>query len=200
MYNMTPIVQQDMLADLREPNIEVHVRQLYENYFEGVVAQVCMNGGQRDDGADIFQEAVLVLIDKVKTGQFRGDSSIKTFLFAIARNLWLHELRTRSRRNNREVVYTNNEDKIKEPEMPFFEADNLAVLQKLLEQVGEPCQRILTGFYYEDKSMKEMLSEFNYENEQVLRNRKSRCMKKLKELLFTDSSLLKNLKSLSLYE
>lgn len=200
MYNMTPIVQQDMLADLREPNIEVPVRQLYENYFEGVVAQVCMNGGQRDDGADIFQEAVLVLIDKVKTGQFRGDSSIKTFLFAIARNLWLHELRTRSRRNNREVIYTNNEDKIKEPEMPFFEADNLAVLQKLLEQVGEPCQRILTGFYYEDKSMKEMLSEFNYENEQVLRNRKSRCMKKLKELLFTDSSLLKNLKSLSLYE
>lgn len=200
MYNMTPIVQQDMLADLREPNIEVPVRQLYENYFEGVVAQVCMNGGQRDDGADIFQEAVLVLIDKVKTGQFRGDSSIKTFLFAIARNLWLHELRTRSRRNNREVIYTNNEDKIKEPEMPFFEADNLAALQKLLEQVGEPCQRILTGFYYEDKSMKEMLSEFNYENEQVLRNRKSRCMKKLKELLFTDSSLLKNLKSLSLYE
>lgn len=92
---MQSIIQQDIITKLRLPGIEEPVRSLYENYFEGVIAHVCMNGGNRDDGADIFQEAVLVLIDNVKTGQFRGDSSIKTFLFAIARNLWLHELSPR---------------------------------------------------------------------------------------------------------
>lgn len=197
---MAPIVQQDILIELRQPEIEGPVRRLYDNYFEGVVAQVCMNGGNKDDGADIFQEAVLVLIEKVKTGQFRGDSSIKTFLAAIARNLWLHELRTRSRRNNREVIYMTGEDKNEEPETFFWDHENTNALIRLLEQVGDPCKKILTGFYYEEKTMKELLSEFSYENEQVLRNRKSRCMKKLKEILLTDEYLLKNLKPLSLYE
>lgn len=197
---MTDILQQGILTELRQPGIEGPVRRLYENYFEGVVAQVCMNGGNREDGADIFQDAVLVLIDKVKTGQFRGDSSIKTFLSAIARNLWLYELRTRNRRNTREIIYMNGENKNEEPVDSFFDIQNTNALLQVLEEVGDPCKKILTGFYYEEKSMKELLTEFDYENEQVLRNRKSKCMKKLKKMLTTNTTLLENLKNLVLYE
>lgn len=197
---MEIIVQPDILMDLRKPDIEQPVQKLYEAYFEMILTQVCVNGGNREDGADIFQEAVLILIDKVKTGQFRGDSSIKTFLSAIARNLWLHEMRTRSRRNNREQMYMTGEEKIDEPTHSLWERDNISALEKVIEQVGEPCKKILTGVYYEDKSMKELLVEFDYESEQVLRNRKSRCMKKLKELISTNTELLTTLKSLLAYE
>jgi RNA polymerase sigma factor (sigma-70 family) len=193
---METITQHYILEELQQPDIEAPVRRLYENYFENVVAQVCVNGGNRDDGADIFQDAVLVLINKVKTGQFRGESSIKTFLSAIARNLWLHELRTRSRRNNREVIYMNGEETSEEPLQRVFDKTGTNALKKIMEQVGETCKKILTGFYYENKSMKEMLTQFEYENEQVLRNRKSKCMKKLKELLSNDNDLLTKLKSL----
>lgn len=48
--------------------------------------------------------------------------------------------------------------------------------------------------------MKELLTEFKYENEQVLRNRKSRCMKKLKELIAANPGLLNTLKSHTVYE
>lgn len=198
---MEPTIRQDdLISELRSTDIEEAVRKIYENYFEGIVAQICLKGGNREDGADIFQEAVLVLIDKVKTGQFRGDSSIKTFLSAIARNLWLHELRSRGRRNNREVIYMAGEEKAEEPVTSFFEQSSSKTLGAVLSQIGQVCSKILTGFYYEDKSMKELLSEFNYENEQVLRNRKSKCMKKLKELLSNDTALLENLKSQLLYE
>ncbi|MGZ5247996.1 MAG: hypothetical protein ACXWCR_12885, partial [Flavitalea sp.] len=71
---------------------------------------------------------------------------------------------------------------------------------KVLEQIGDQCKKILTGFYYEEKSMKELLVEFSYENEQVLRNRKSRCMKKLKNLIVANANLLNMLKSCLLYE
>lgn len=70
----------------------------------------------------------------------------------------------------------------------------------MLNEIGETCKKLLIGFYYENKSMKELLNQFDYENEQVLRNRKSKCMKKLKELLTNNPDLLKNLKPLSLYE
>jgi RNA polymerase sigma factor (sigma-70 family) len=197
---MMDILQQGILTELKQPGIEGPVRRLYENYFEGIVAQVCMNGGNREDGADIFQESVLVLIDKVKTGQFRGDSSIKTFLSAIARNLWLHELRTRNRRNAREAIYMKEANKNEESVDSFFDTQNTGALLQVLEEVGHPCKKILTGFYYEEKSMKELLMQFDYENEQVLRNRKSKCMKKLKDLLTSNTALLRNLKTLLLYE
>jgi len=192
--------QMDITDQLRGPDIEGPVRLLYDQYFESVIAQICQNGGSREDGADIFQEAVLVLIEKVKTGQFRGDSSLKTFLSAIARNLWLHELRTRFRRNKRENVYMTGEEKTEEVRDLY--ADNQASdqLLKILDQVGNPCKQILTGFYYEEKSMKELLTEFDYENEQVLRNRKSRCMKKLKEMIAANPGLLNTLKSHTVYE
>jgi RNA polymerase sigma factor (sigma-70 family) len=190
----------DIAEQLRGPDIEGPVRHLYDQYFESVIAQICQNGGTREDGADIFQEAVLVLIEKVKSGQFRGDSSLKTFLSAIARNLWLHELRTRFRRNKRENVYMTGEDKSDEIKELYADSQASDQLLKMLDQVGNPCKQILTGFYFEEKSMKELLSEFNYENEQVLRNRKSRCMKKLKELIKANPGLLNTLKSHTVYE
>jgi RNA polymerase sigma factor (sigma-70 family) len=192
--------QQSILLELKQPNIEEPVRQLYELYFESIVMQICANGGNNEDAADIFQEAILVLIEKVKTGQFRGDSSIKTFLSAIARNLWLFELRTRGRRKNREVLYMKGEGTETETTDVFFNKENNASLLTVLNEIGETCKKILTGVYYEDKSMKELLASFDYENEQVLRNKKSRCMKKLKELIENNTILLQNLKSIPVYE
>jgi RNA polymerase sigma factor (sigma-70 family) len=199
--NTAIIRQTEMLTqELRQPNIEGPLKQLYEQYFESIVAQICINGGNREDGADIFQEAVLVLVDKVQNGQFRGESSIKTFLSAIARNLWLHELRTRTRRNKRELSYMNKEHHTEEVSEKLEERQLSQQLLQVLDELGETCKKLLTGFYYEQKSMQELLNRFDYENDQVLRNRKSRCMKKLKELISARPELLQNLKSYYIYE
>ncbi|MDX2048893.1 MAG: sigma-70 family RNA polymerase sigma factor [Chitinophagaceae bacterium] len=192
--------QQHIIKALQQPDIEKPVRELYDYYFEGIVAHICANGGSREDGADVFQDAVIVLIEKVKTGRFRGDSSIKTFLSAIARNLWLFELRTRERRKKRELFYMNGENNETTETGSFLDKDSRQDLQKVLAEIGDVCRKLLTGFYYEDKSIKELLAEFDYENEQVLRNKKSKCMKKIKELLSDNSTLLDNLKPLPLYE
>lgn len=192
--------QTELLLELQQPDINKPVRFLYENYFEGIVAQVCANGGTREDGADIFQEAVIILVDKVKTGSFRGESSIKTFLTAVAKNTWLMELRTRSRRNIREKNYMTNVATIVEISDRVHSKPANDSLNHVFAAIGDTCKGILMGVYYKNKSMRDLLTEFNYENEQVLRNKKSKCMKKLKELLSTNRELLQNLKNLSLYE
>lgn len=189
-----------IIAALKEVNIEQPVHQLYQFYFEYIVDQICANGGNKEDGSDIFQDAVLILIEKVKSGQFKGNSSIKTFLSAIARNLWLFELRTRTRRKNRETLYMNLEDTTTGIEEVFFSNKQHLDLENIFHEIGENCKKILTGFYYEDKSMKELLTEVDYENEQVLRNKKSKCMKKLKELIQNNNNLMQNLTPLSVYE
>lgn len=197
---MTTDNNEYIIAELKEVDIERPVQLLYELHFNNIVSQICANGGNSEDGSDIFQDAVLILIEKVKSGQFKGNSSIKTFLSAIARNLWLFELRTRSRRKNRETLYTNLEDTTTGTEEVFFSNKQHLDLENIFIQIGENCKKILTGFYYEEKSMKELLADVAYENEQVLRNKKSKCMKKLKELIQNNKSLMQNLTPLAKYE
>ena len=191
---------ENLVAALQQPDIEQPVKQLYESHFSGIVAQIVANGGTEEDGADVFQEAVLVLIDKVRTGSFRGDSSIKTFLSAIARNLWLHEIRTRDRRRKREQWYSGDKDAVLFEPATILSKQSRFDLMDVLGQMGDTCKKILTGFYYESKSMRTMLTEFDYENEQVLRNKKSKCMKKLKELLTANTALWETLKNIHYYE
>lgn len=197
---MTTENNEYIIAELKEIDIERPVQLLYELHFNNIVSQICANGGNSEDGSDIFQDAVLILIEKVKSGQFKGNSSIKTFLSAIARNLWLFELRTRSRRKNRETLYTNLEDTTTGTEEVFFSNKQHLDLENIFNEIGENCKKILTGFYYEEKSMKELLVDVAYENEQVLRNKKSKCMKKLKELIQNNKSLMQNLTPLAKYE
>jgi hypothetical protein len=71
---------------------------------------------------------------------------------------------------------------------------------QVFEEIGDVCKKILTGFYFENMSMKEMLVLFNYDNEQVLRNRKSKCMKHLKDLITTNKELTETFKTYLAYD
>lgn len=72
-------------------------------------------------------------------------------------------------------------------------------MDAIYKEIGDTCRNILKGFYYEDLSMKELLTRFNYENEQVLRNKKSICMKKIKDVLHQNKNLLSTFKNLLFY-
>ncbi len=192
-------VQATIISQLKETDINKPVQFLYQNYYEGVLAMIKSKGGNEEDAADIFQETVLTLVDKIKNNQFRGESSVKTFMVSVARNLWLHELRTRGRRNKREVTYFADADvqeTIGDRQFCKVETDTM---KKIFDAVGDVCTQILTGYYYEELSMRQLLERFDFENEQVLRNRKSKCMKKLKEILSSNIQLLDQFKTLCLY-
>jgi RNA polymerase sigma factor (sigma-70 family) len=192
-------VQAIIISQLKETDINKPVQFLYQNYYEGVLAMIRSKGGNEEDAADIFQETVLTLVDKVKNNQFRGESSVKTFMVSVARNLWLHELRTRGRRNKREVAYFAGADVDEAADERQFNKPATDTMKTIFEAVGDVCTQILTGYYYEDLSMRQLLERFDFENEQVLRNRKSKCMKKLKEILSTNIQLLDQFKTLCLY-
>ena len=70
-----------------------------------------------------------------------------------------------------------------------------ADLMKVMDQLGENCKKILLLFYYENKSMKEIVTELPYENEQVVRNKKSKCLKKLEQLVTGNKNLYDQLKN-----
>jgi DNA-directed RNA polymerase specialized sigma subunit len=67
---------------------------------------------------------------------------------------------------------------------------------QVVEQLGDTCKKILVMFYYENLSMKEILSSLEYENEQVVRNKKYKCLKQLEQMITSNPSLTQTLKNI----
>ena len=61
-----------------------------------------------------------------------------------------------------------------------FEPNLLDTIEKHL---GEKCRQILSHYYYDKRSMREIAQLMGLANEQVAKNKKSLCLKKLKEMI-----------------
>ncbi len=173
------------------------IRYLYKVHFETLKWFIRRNSGSDEDAQDIFQEVVVSFVHLVKQNRFKRESSIGTFLFSMNRNIWLNELKRRGRSKEREKNY----DQMLEQQEVQMESqlDNREASEQLLgimDRLGENCKKILLLFYYENLSFREMLIELDYENEQVLRNKKYKCLKKLEEMVHAEKTLLQRLKSL----
>ena len=60
---------------------------------------------------------------------------------------------------------------------------NLTALNELMTELKEDCQKLLLGFYYERKSMKDLMEIFKLGSEQAAKNKKLRCMDSLIRLV-----------------
>jgi RNA polymerase sigma factor (sigma-70 family) len=172
------------------------LRFMYRDHFDLLSRYVFNNSGNEQDAEDIFQEVMVAFINLVKAGRFRGESSIKTFLFSLNKNIWLNELKRRGRAVAREEKYerlNDHKELTADSIMELRQAKN--DLMKLIDELGEACKKILLLYYFENRSMKEILATLPYENEQVVRNKKSKCLKKLEMNVSTNKALYRQLKN-----
>ena len=86
-------------------SLDKAILYIYQNYSETVSSFITNNGGSQQDADDIFQETVVAFIDVAKKGKYRMEASIKTFLVAIAKNIWFNQIKKRERSGYREKLY-----------------------------------------------------------------------------------------------
>lgn len=191
-----------VIANLRSGNdFDSTIRYLYKVNYRKVEVYIVQNKGSEEDAQDVFQEVMVTFIELVKHEKFRGESSISTFLLALSRNTWLNELKKRGRALLRDEKFekakSTRDDDISKY-MVHREMRNQVM--QLLNNIGDTCKKILLAVYYENLSMKEILLQLDYENEQVVRNKKYKCLKQLEQVLATRPDVANNLKSILYYE
>jgi RNA polymerase sigma factor (sigma-70 family) len=192
----------ELLAALKLPaGIDNAIRFMYREYYELLKVYTCSNSGSDEDAQDIFQEVLVAFIDLAQKDKFRGESSIKTFLFSMNRYMWLNELKKRGRAEKREVAFENEKDtELTNISQLMIQNETQKQILSIIEELGETCKKILLAVYYENLSMKEILTTLHYESEQVVRNKKYKCLKQLEQLLTANPSLAKILKTALNYE
>jgi RNA polymerase sigma factor (sigma-70 family) len=177
--------------------LEEAIGALYRDHFESLAWLVKNNSGSQQDAEDIFQDVLVSFIELVQQGRFRGDSTVKTFLYSMMKNSWLNELKRRGRSNARELKYElARPQEETDVSSQIAEMETKQQLAMLVEKLGEGCKKILLLFYYENQSMKEILEHTDYENEQVVRNKKYKCLKQLEQLIAAHPILTQTFKNI----
>ncbi len=170
----------EIINDLKGENNNAF-GQLYKEYFRMVNRFVTNNNGRTDDAEDIFQDTMMVLLEKLRQDDFQLTASIKTYIMAIAKNLWLKRLRT----SNREIEFTDSFDN------KFFEEINLAIeqektyfdkLQNLLHRVTEHCQGLIHDMFFKEKSIEQIQKEYGYSTKHNAQNQKHKCIEQIKKV------------------
>jgi RNA polymerase sigma factor (sigma-70 family) len=151
----------------------------------------------RIDIEDIFQDAIIILYEKIRSNDFVLTSSLQTYLNSVCR----FQLLKKIEKNNAVEFNDNNENDDENDDSMRFNpliTDSLEefedsteqqynAIEKALEKMktaGGHCYELLTLFWYHKKSMNELAEIFGYTNAANTKNQKARCQKRLEKITF----------------
>jgi RNA polymerase sigma factor (sigma-70 family) len=181
ILNSKPITnpQNIILQDLKERKSSAF-KQVYQDYFGMIKYFVLKNSGKEDDVSDVFQDGLVILYEKLNTPGFVLTCSLKTFLYAVCRLVWLKKLREQNRMPSSIKDIEKVEDIAVDDETERLEHSKMVLVEKALTKLGENCRQILEHFYYLKASMKDIALKFGYTNEDNAKNQKYKCLQRLK--------------------
>ena len=67
-------------------NSEDVLNRLYIGYFPMILQLILNNNGDEDDAKDVYQEAIIILYNKIKSGDFELSSKLKTYIYLLELN------------------------------------------------------------------------------------------------------------------
>ncbi len=149
-----------------------------------VLQLVLNNNGSEDDAKDIFQESVIVLYNKVKSGNFELNSKLKTFIYSVCRRLWLKRLNAQSRSQRNIQDFSDFLPVDEDMEVHEEKDKQFRIMEQALKQLGEPCKTIIEDYYLHSRSMQEICEKFGYTNSDNAKTQKYKCLQRLKKLFF----------------
>lgn len=165
-------------------NSEDILNKLYKAYYTMVLQFILNNNGDEDDAKDVYQEAIIILYNKIKEGNFELSSKLKTYIYSVCRRIWLKKLSLNSKKSGNITDYEDIlvvEDDVEAHE----EKDaTFAKMQSALDHLGEPCKTIIQDFYIHNLSMQDICEKFGYTNTDNAKTQKYKCLQRLKKIFF----------------
>ena len=158
------------------------MKTIYLANKDKVCSFILSNNGTKNDANDVYQETIIAFYENVKENKFKGESSIGTYLYSIARFKWLNQLKKNGIMSAHHEQL-NSDGLAKSPLAQLVESENKAMIIEVLNNLGELCKKLLVDTIYYDKSMRDIVEEGNFSNEQIARNKKYKCLKHLKTLI-----------------
>jgi RNA polymerase sigma factor (sigma-70 family) len=161
------------------------LKALYKKYYTLVLKLVVGNSGTQEAAQDVYQETIIVLYEAVQKPGFTLNCQLQTFVYSIAKRLWLKQLR---KHGHTGLMKEEDEEQLVDVQSEMQdhlqkEAD-IEKMNHSLTALGEPCSALLKDFYVHKLSMETISEKFGYTNSDNAKNQKYKCLQRLKKQFF----------------
>ncbi len=147
---------------------------VYKKYYPEIRFFVIKNSGTDEDAKDTFQEALIVIYKKLKSGNLELTCSFKTYLYSVARIIWMRHLEKNKIKTDEltdRQVFVDFEDNM---ELFLSEQERYKMYQKYFLTLHKDCQTILKLFL-QKVPLKEIQAKLNLSSEKYVKKRKYQC-------------------------
>lgn len=182
--------QQIQLLDAIKSNDSIVLKELYVSNYPKIEALVLKNSGSIEYAKDIYQDAFITVWKHVKDDTFipQNETALQGYLYSVAKNKWTDVLRSKAFKSSKSLntelsVVKNDEDDTEEEDL---KTEKLKTTMNAFKNLGQPCKQLLSTFYFDKKSLKDIASKLNIE-ETTARNKKYRCMEKLRAMVLSQN-------------
>ncbi len=169
------------LENLKKFDRETYKR-LYNYNFHWIERSIMEEGGDKQVARDVFQSALIILLERIKSDEFILTCETGTYLHSVAINIW-RNLRKKLAERVIHIEILDFDDTLKET--IYFEEiqDDYAKVATILEQMGDPCKSLLENFYFNQLSWGAIAEKMGYANAASARNQKYKCLEKIREIM-----------------
>ncbi len=168
------------LKSEKEQEKDAMLEYLYERCYDTVAGYILKNKGTRADIKDIFHDGLIAFYMMARQNKLDKEVRVEAYLFTICRNRWTRHLKKQSE----QVALSERLHTIPmDPEQMtnLLGEERSELIDKVLKSLGDECYELLVHYYFDRMRFKQIVKVMSYSSEQVAKNKKSACMKKMRE-------------------
>jgi len=160
------------------------LKDFYKKTLPSVRNYILKNSGKEEDAEDVFQDALVLVYQKLKAASIELNCDLSTYVYAVSRNLWLSKLR-----RLKKVTYNSDTvDKTVILDKDIIEEieknEEKHIFRKHFLRLSEKCKEVL-GLFFEGNSMKVIAQKTGF-TEAYTRKKKFECKNELLDMIEND--------------
>jgi RNA polymerase sigma factor (sigma-70 family) len=184
--------EESIITGIRNHNSGI-LQYVYDTQYPIIEGYIIHNQGTRDQAKDVFQEAMIVVYRRIRSGDLQLTCKFGTYLYAVCKNIWIQERKK----------YLLRAEKLKQQPLmvhdpgpaddPLLQNHMRELFNKHFNELSEDCQKILSMFF-NNFTVEDIRMAMNYKDVHHAADRKYRCKKSLIKRIVNDP-LFKKLKN-----
>lgn len=168
---------------------EQAIKRLYEQYFHLVkTSRRKYRTLEEEDFLTAYNSAVLALRRQLVTGNFRGESSLATYLTRIFSNKCIDLLRQKSGPRMEPIEALPERSDEDDTLQHLIQSDQIKRAMLHLESLGDVCKQILLDSEYWGYSSEEIAERIGFSGANSVNSKKYSCLQKLRQMMTSSSS------------
>lgn len=175
----------ELIKSLKTQNID-SLKHLYQNYRDGFIKWAAYNYNiDREEAEDVCSDTCIDVYQNIVNEKYKktNESSLKSYFYEVGKYKILNILnKGKTSETHLKIIGERSKDSYGTSDANQQRKEMVQKVKELMDLLDDKCQKVLTLFYYYNLSMEVIAEKMEFKNEDVAKNKKLKCLRRLQIL------------------